>query len=67
MVGSTLNKYTNSGTVSIDPPPPISPSDKPISIDAMYPIISKMYRVVKLFVKNVLKYDSYQLLNGKKR
>jgi hypothetical protein len=33
-------RYTNTGTVNIEPPPPISPSEIPIKMDAMYPVIS---------------------------
>ena len=33
-------RYTNTGTVSIEPPPPIIPNEMPINIDARYPRIS---------------------------
>jgi hypothetical protein len=34
-IGSTLNRYTKTGTVSIEPPPPINPSEIPIISEAM--------------------------------
>ena len=33
--GDTLNKYTKTGTVRIEPPPPINPNEIPINKDAM--------------------------------
>lgn len=32
--GSTPKRYTRTGTVSIEPPPPIRPSEIPITIEA---------------------------------
>jgi hypothetical protein len=33
-IGSTPNKYTKTGTVKMDPPPPIRPSEIPMSSEA---------------------------------
>jgi hypothetical protein len=38
--GATWKKYTNKGTVKIEPPLPIRPKETPISIDAKYPMSS---------------------------
>lgn len=40
--GSIWNRYTNMGTVSMDPPPPISPSESPIKMAPIYPMISML-------------------------
>jgi hypothetical protein len=40
ITGSIKNKYTNTGTVSMEPPPPVRPSINPIKIEAIYPAIS---------------------------
>src|SRR5699024_1319716 len=49
--GDTPKKYTNTGTVSIEPPPPIKPKDNPIAIDAIYPIISINCSVANINLK----------------
>lgn len=40
ITGSTENRYTKTGTVKIDPPPPIIPSETPINKEAKYPATS---------------------------
>ena len=37
---SKWKRYTKTGTVNMLPPPPISPKEIPISIEAIYPAIS---------------------------
>ena len=39
-MGSIPKTYTNMGTVSIDPPPPMSPKTRPINTAPRYPSIS---------------------------
>ena len=47
VIGFTCNTYTIIGTVSIDPPPPVSPKTTPIS---RAPITPYMLRSSKLFL-----------------
>ena len=47
-----LNKYNNTGTVSIEPPPPIKPSDIPINKEVIYPTISITAKMVKFLCRH---------------
>lgn len=44
-VGDNAKRYTNTGTIKMEPPPPIKPNDKPTSADAKYPAISMRCKV----------------------
>ena len=46
--GSTCNKYTSTGTVTMEPPPPIKPSVIPITSAAIYPITISIYELEHL-------------------
>jgi hypothetical protein len=50
--GDTWKKYTNNGTVRIEPPLPIRPNEMPISIDSKYPMTS-----MSLFLSKTPKKD----------
>jgi hypothetical protein len=53
--GDTWKKYTNRGTVNIEPPLPIRPNEMPISIDTKYPI-SSMYLIFSKTPKKDLQF-----------
>lgn len=53
-MGDTPNRYTKTGTVSIEPPPPINPNDMPMNNEAIYPAMCIQQSCIYVFIYKVI-------------